>query len=91
MAIAEDDEVVEDNASFAIWTAGERKILNKHIEGYRKATRKQKGPFIVQIVIPEIKAQWKGRYSSKNMAKDRVAKGEWARKKKVRSHSAQSC
>ncbi len=29
----------------------------------------------MQTVIPEIKARWKGRYSSKNMAKDRVAKG----------------
>ncbi len=90
--IEDDGDVVEeDNSSSAIWTAEERTILNKHIAGYRNATRNQKAPFIVQTVIPEIKARWKGRYSSKNMAKDRVAKGEWARKKKVRSHSAQSC
>ncbi len=51
--IEDDGDVVEeDNSSSAIWTAEERTILNKHIAGYRNATRNQKAPFIVQNCYP---------------------------------------
>ncbi len=72
----------------AIWTAEEKAILKDSIAGYRNATKKLKGAYIVQTVIPKVKASWKGRYGKRNMARDPVAKGEWAKKKKVRIYSA---
>ena len=83
-----DSDVIEDTTCpSAIWTAEERAVLKRSIEGYQNAPKNNKAAFIAQVVVPEIKGKWRGRYSKKNMVKDSVAKAEWARKKKVRLHS----
>lgn len=82
-------DIVEDApVASAIWTVKEKGILKNHIQGYRSTPKKSKAAYIVEHVIPKIKDLWNGRYSKKNMGRDSVVKAEWAKKKKVRRHSA---
>lgn len=78
-------DVTEDvPLASSIWTSKENAILKHHIQGYRTSAKKSKATYIVEQVIPKIKALWDGRYSKKNLARDSVVKSEWAKKKKVR-------
>ncbi len=69
------DVIEETTSPSAIWTAEERAVLQKSIEGYRNAPKNKKASFIAQKVVPEIKLKWKGRYSKKIMLKDSVGEG----------------
>lgn len=88
LSAEESSDVLEDiPVASSIWTTKEKAILKHHIQGYRTSPKKLKAAYIVEHVIPKIKALWDGRYSKKNMARDSVVKSEWAKKKKVRCHS----
>lgn len=79
------DEHVADLAKDdnQIWTAGEKAILKSHAEGYRTSARKSKAKFVVDEVLPRIKALWRGRYDRKRLSKDAGLKKEWSKKKEV--------
>ena len=72
-----------DTPDSRIWKADEDAILRSHILGYRGAGRKKKAAYVVEMVIPPIKATWNGRYDRKNMKKDRSIQKEWNKKKEV--------
>jgi len=76
-------ELEGDSPDSQIWKADENAILKSHIQGYRAAGRKKKATYVMNKVVPEIRATWNGRYDKKELKKDRTVKKEWDKKKQV--------
>jgi hypothetical protein len=66
-----------------IWMKEEKDILKSHAEGYHTVAPKTKLKFVIDKVIPEFWAYWKGQYNRKKLKKDKNLKQEWAKKKDV--------
>jgi len=72
-----------DSPESQIWKADENAILKSHIQGYRAAGHRKKAPYVMNNVVPEIRATWNGRYDRKELKKNRMVKQEWDKKKQV--------